>query len=322
MQKSSTIRQRLFAAFLVAALLAITPATGRAESKEMIELKQQVSQLIDMVQRLQSTLDTRTGVLQHLVEQTADNSNRVTAAMEDLQRRVATQNEALSGKVEASSGQMQSVNDSVDEVKARLAKLERSIQDLQTQLQNSQQQMQQAAQPAPSGGGGGRGDAPASGPGAGNGGGNNGGGGAPAAAAAPPLQETYQSGVRDYNSGKYQVAQGEFSDVIQFYPQDDMAGGAQFYLGEIAFKSQDYPGAVKAYNVVLESFPTISKAPAAQLHKGLALLLQNKRDAGIHELRSLIQRHPTSPEAMQARSRLNGMGVKITASAPAPRPEE
>jgi TolA-binding protein len=314
MQKSSTIRQRLFAAFLVAALLAITPATSRAESKEMIELKQQVSQLIDMVQRLQSTLDSRTGVLQHLVEQTADNSNRVTAAMEDLQRRVATQNEALSGKVEASSGQMQSVNDSVDEVKARLAKLERSIQDLQTQLQNSQQ-MQQPAQSAPSGGGGG----PAPGPGAG--GGNNGGGGAPAAA-APPLQETYQSGVRDYNSGKYQVAQGEFSDVIQYYPQDDMAGGAQFYLGEIAFKSQDYPTAVKAYNVVLESFPTISKAPAAQLHKGLALLLQNKRDAGIHELRSLIQRHPNSPEAMQARSRLNGMGVKITTNAPAPRPEE
>jgi TolA-binding protein len=321
MQKSSKIRQRLFAAFLVAALLAITPATGRAESKEMIELKQQVSQLIDMVQRLQSTLDSRTGVLQHLVEQTADNSNRVTAAMEDLQRRVATQNEALSGKVEASSGQMQSVNDSVDEVKARLAKLERSIQDLQTQLQSSQQQMQQAAQPAPSngGGGGGRGDAPSPGPGAG--GGNNGGGGAPAAA-APPLQETYQSGVRDYNSGKYEVAQGEFQDVIQYYPQDDMAGGAQFYLGEIAFKSQDYGAAVKAYNVVLESFPSISKAPAAQLHKGLALLLQNKRDAGIHELRSLIQRHPNSPEAMQARSRLNGMGVRITASAPAPRPEE
>ena len=111
---------------------------------------------------------------------------------------------------------------------------------------------------------------------------------------------------------------GKFQDVIQYYPQDDMAGGAQFYLGEIAFKSQDYGAAVKAYNVVLETFPTISKAPAAQLHKGLALLLQNKRDAGIHELRSLIQRHPTSPEAMQARSRLNGMGVRLTSPKPSP----
>jgi tol-pal system protein YbgF len=319
MQNSSAIRPRLVAALVVAVLLAFTPAKGRAESKDMIELKQQVSQLIDMVQRLQSTVDSRMGILQHLVEQTADNSNRVSAAMDDLQRKIATQNEALSGKVDASSGQMQSVNDSVDEVKARLAKLERSIQDLQTQIQSAQQQQQQQQQPAAgSGGNAGGGAVPAPTQGDSGGGGNSGGGGAPSANAAPPLQETYQSGVRDYNSGKYQVAQGEFQDVIQYYPQDDMAGGAQFYLGEIAFKSQDYGAAVKAFNVVLESFPSSTKAPAAQLHKGFALLLQNKRDAGIHELRSLIQRHPNSPEAMQARSRLNGMGVRITASAPQP----
>ena len=302
---------------IVAVLLVLMPATSRAESKDMIELKQQVSQLIDMVQRLQSTVDSRMGVLQHLVEQTADNSNRVSAAMDDLQRRLATQNEALSGKVDASSGQMQSVNDSVDEVKARLAKLEHSIQDLQTQIQSAQQQQQQQQpqQQAPAGGG--AVPAPASGQGDG-GAANNGGEATPAPSAntAPPLQETYQAGVRDYNSGKYQVAQSEFQDVVQYYPQDDMAGGAQFYLGEIAFKSQDYGAAVKSYNVVLESFPSISKAPAAQLHKGFALLLQNKRDSGIHELRSLIQRHPNSPEAMQARSRLNGMGVRITAIAP------
>jgi tol-pal system protein YbgF len=316
MKRFSTIRPRLAAALIVAAVFAFTPAMGRAESKDMIELKQQVSQLIDMVQRLQSTVDSRFGVLQHLVEQTADNSNRVSAAMDDLQRKLAAQNEALSGKVDTSAGQMQSVNDSVEEVKARLAKLERSIQDLQTQIQNTQQQQQQPQQPAPSGGG-----APAPGPGAGGGTASSygAGGGAPAANAAPPLQETYQAGMRDYNSGKYQVAQGEFQDVIQYYPQDDMAGGAQFYLGEIAYKGQDYAGAIKSYNVVLESFPTSSKAPAAQLHKGYALLLQNKRDAGIHELRSLIQRHPTAPEAMQARSKLNGMGVRITASTNAQR---
>jgi hypothetical protein len=37
----------------------------------------------------------------------------------------------------------------------------------------------------------------------------------------------------------------------------------------------------------------------------------NRRDAGIHELRLLIQRHPQTPEAAQARTKLNAMGVKI-----------
>ena len=301
MQSFRVLRSRLAAASLAAALIAVVPSPVRAESKDMIELKAQVAQLSDMLQRLQSTVDSRFGLLQHLVEQTADSSNRVAAAMETLQQKVAAQNEALGGKVDSTAGQMQSVNDSVDEVKARLAKLERSIQDLQTELQNAQQPQAAPTSGAPGGPGGmaSNGGAPAANP---------------AANSAPPLQETYQSGVRDFNSGKYQVAQSEFSDVIQYYPQDDMAGGAQFYLGEIAYKSQDYENAVKAYNAVLESFPSSSKAPAAQLHKAYALLAQNKRESGIAELRSLIRRKPNSPEAMQARSKLNGMGVKVTAS--------
>jgi hypothetical protein len=66
---------------------------------------------------------------------------------------------------------------------------------------------------------------------------------------------------------------------------------------------------------VLEGFAGNRNAPAAQLHKGLALLAVNKRDAGIHELRLLIQRHPRTPEAASARSKLNGMGVRITTAA-------
>jgi TolA-binding protein len=63
---------------------------------------------------------------------------------------------------------------------------------------------------------------------------------------------------------------------------------------------------------VLEGFSGNPKAPAAQLHKGLALMAVNKRDAGVHELRLLIQRYPRSPEAASARSKLNAMGIRIT----------
>jgi TolA-binding protein len=71
---------------------------------------------------------------------------------------------------------------------------------------------------------------------------------------------------------------------------------------------------VKAYNAVLEGFSGSSKAPAAQLRKGLSLLQMNKKEAGIRELRLLIQRHPQTPEAAQARTKLNGLGVRIAAA--------
>ena len=36
-----------------------------------------------------------------------------------------------------------------------------------------------------------------------------------------------------------------------------------------------------------------------------------QNEAGVRELRTLIQRFPNSPEAAQARSKLSGMGVPI-----------
>ena len=134
---------------------------------------------------------------------------------------------------------------------------------------------------------------------------------APAVSQAPPLEQTFQSAMRDYNAAKYKLAASEFQDVIHYYPLDNMAGTSQYYLGEIAYREKNYDEAVKAYNAVLEGFSGNSKAPAAQLHKGYSLLQMNRREAGIQELRSLIRRYPQTPEAAQARTRLNGMGVRI-----------
>ena len=208
------------------------------------------------------------------------------------------------------SGQVQSLNDSVDELKARIAKLDKSVSDLQTQLQ-AMQAAQAQQQPG------------AAGPG---------GTAAPGGPIRDPecraeqrpaeqarnrrrrLQETLQAGVRDYTAGRYQVAQGEFQDVVHYYPLDDAAGTAQFYLGEIAYQQKDYPTAINDYNAVLEGFSGNAKASAAQLHKGFALIASDKREEGIHELRSLIQRHPQTPEARAARAKLTAMGVKAEAT--------
>jgi TolA-binding protein len=297
MKMVRTVRNRVLATAFFAAILVSVPKPAHAASKEIIQLQTQVQQLLDMVQRLQSTMDTRFGVLQNLAQETADQAKQMGITVNDLQKKINAENEGVNGKVDTVSGQVQSLNDSVDELKSRMAKLTKSIEDMQAQMQNVQ------AQPAPGAGGANLTTAPGGQP-----------AGAPAVNQTPPLQETFQSGLRDFNAGNYQVAAGEFQDVLHYYPLDDLAGSAQFYMGEIAYQQKRYDDSISAYNNVLEGFSGNAKAPAAQLHKGLALLAQNKRDAGIHELRALIQRHPRTPEAASARSKLNGMGVKITAT--------
>jgi TolA-binding protein len=307
MPKAFTERHRFVAAVVLAAVIVFMPMRANAASKEIIALQTQVQQLLDMVQRMQSTLDTRFGVLQHLVEQTADNANQMTQTVNALQQKLNQQNDAVSSKIETASGQVQSLNDSVDELKTRIAKLDKSIQDLQGQLQNIQSAPPAGTQAAPGTLPTPEGAAPGSAPGATN---------PPTASStpAPPLRETFQAALRDYNAAKYPVATGEFQDVIHYYPMDDLAGSAQFYLGEIAYRQQDYAEAIKNYNAVLENFSGNPKASAAQLHKGFALIQTAKKEAGIHELRLLIQRHPQTPEASQARAKLNALGVHTTAS--------
>jgi TolA-binding protein len=307
MLNAHKLRMRLVAAVILAALCSL-PA--QATSKEIIELQTQVQQLVDMVQRLQSTLDTRLGVVQHLAEQTADNANRISASVSALQQKINTQNDAGNGKLDTLSGQVQSLNDSVDELKSRIAKLDKTVQDMQGQLQGAQNPPSGAvAAPSTPDAGAPQEAAPGAPPTASM-------PAAPAANSAPPVQEAFQAGLRDYNAARYDVAASEFQDVIHFYPLDELAGSAEFYLGDIAYRRLKFSEAVKDFNAVLEGFPGSPKAPAAQLRKGLALLqMKDKKDAGVHELRLLIQRHPQSPEAAQARTKLAGLGVK-PASAP------
>jgi TolA-binding protein len=319
MQRLFTLRHRSVAAAVLTAILVLMPVRAHAASKEIIALQTQVQQLLDMMQRMQSTLDTKFGVLQHLVEQTADNANQMNATVNTLQQKLNQQNEGLSGKIDTASGQVQSLNDSVDELKSRIAKLDKSIQDLQGQLQNIQS-APSGTQTAPGGSA-----LPSTVPPSTNPGPDNGApapsappqpnAAAPASNPAPPLKETFQAGLRDFNAAKYTVATGEFQDVVHYYPMDDLSGSSQFYLGEIAYRQQDYAEAIKDYNAVLEGFSGNPKAPAAQLHKGYALIQQGKRDAGIHELRLLVQRHPQTPEGTQARAKLTSMGVHSTTAA-------
>jgi tol-pal system protein YbgF len=295
--------------FTAVALFGLGLPSAFAVSKEMVQLQTQVQQLQDMVQHLQTSNDERMGVIVNLVQQNTDNVNRMMAAVNGLQAALKLENEQRGTGTQQLSTQIQGLNDSVDELKTRVANLTTQMQAIQSQLQNVNsgapgQQPGGGAAPAVNPGQGGAAAAPM-----------------PVGPAAPPVDQLYQSALRDYNSAKYGIASSEFSDVIQNYPQDPLAGNAQFYLGEINYRQGKYAAAVKAYDAVLEQYSGNSKAPAAELRKGQSLIEMGQKDAGVRELRTLVQRYPQTPEAQEGRSKLNGMGVRIYASKPSAYPQ-
>ncbi|MFP5230894.1 MAG: tetratricopeptide repeat protein [Acidobacteriota bacterium] len=293
--------------FLLALFCAATPA--HAVNKEMVQLQTQVQQMQDALQHLQETQDQQLSVMQHIIQQINDNVSKMSATVSTLQQQVQATNESGGGKIDQMSTQMQGLNDSVDALRTRIDKLSSEVQAVQSQLSNITTQaavQQQGGQPGAAG----------MQPGAGGQPGQMAPPQAPPQPQAPPVNDLYQGALRDYNSARYDLAAGEFGDVLKYYPNDDLAGNAQFYLGEIARRQGKFSDAIKAYSVVLQQFAGNPKAPAAALHKGEAELSLDQRENGIRDLRALIARYPQTPEASQARSRLNGMGVRISPSKP------
>jgi len=263
---------------LTAALwLAVAPAYGA--SKEMIQLQTQVQQLQEQMTNMRQTFDERMGVMKNLVEQNTDAANKTTAAIAALQTTLQKQQGDASGHVDQISGQIQALNDTMDELKARLAKVSKQLEEMQSAQQSiaATNQATVAAEKAKQD--------------------------------APPPDVLYANALRDYNGGKNDLASQEFSDYVKYYPNTDLAGNSYFYLAELQFKAANYKQAVTNYDLVLQNFPSGSKAASAQLKKGFALIELGQTDDGVQELRHLIQRYPKTSEAVQARERLKKLGV-------------
>jgi len=276
----------MIAALVVAFERPMVPA-----NKDMVQLQTQVQALTDQMSQMKTSFDERMGVMRNLIEQSTDNTNKVAAAVNGLAQELQKQHGDSNSRVDQVSAQIQALNDSVDEVKSRMAKVSKQMDDLAQAQTNIQQQ--QGATPGQSGA-----------PGAGQ----------PPQPQAPPPVDLYNNALRDYNAGKYDLATQEFSDYLKYYPREEYAGNAQFYLADMEYKAGKYDEAVRDYDKVIEQYPGGNKTATAQLRKGMALLELGNRDAGVRELRSVVARFPNSIEANQARDRLRRLGVSPSAA--------
>ena len=278
-----------FLAVAMAAMLALPASAGTKE--QLIQLQTQVQALQDQMARMQQAFDERMGVMKNLVEQTTDGVNKMSGTVTALDKSVKSQSNDSGGKVDQLSTQVQALQDSVDELKGRVAKVSKQLEDMQNAAQNIN------ASPA--------GSAVTSTP--------------PKAEVqnqAPPAEVLYANALRDYNAARYDLAQQEFTDYLQYYSNTDLAGNAQFYLADMSFRQGNFAQAVTEYDKVLEQYPGGNKSAAAQLKKGYALIELGKREEGVTELRSLVSRYPRTIEATQARDRLKKLGASPSAAKP------
>jgi TolA-binding protein len=335
MTRSYSIRI-LTASILFAAL---TSLPAHAVNKDMIQLQTQVQQLQDAIANLQKSNDESFGMLKQLIQQTADSVNTMSTTVNGLKLSMQNQQDAIGTSNQQLSGQVQSLNDSVDELKARMDRMEKALNGIQSAQQTTNAALSNLPQAPSTGASGAAGapsgppsaapnaapnNSPGTAPGSGMDNPNNGPGSspngalpanaepipAPSAPAQPSAGDMYRGAYADYISARYALASSEFTDLIKTYPEDNLSGNAYFYLGEMQMRTHKPSLAIKDYDAVLTRYVDNAKIPAAELHKAEALIDTHQNEAAERELRSLIQRFPVSPEASQARAKLNSLRAR------------
>lgn len=309
----AAITGALLTGLVLGALLSPPPAD--AVAKEIIQLQQQVSILMQNQQAMQNSMTQNFATLTTLLQQSVDSQNRVTAAVGSMQKTIQDIQANMGSKLDGLSSQQQALSDNLDDIKARIGKLSAQVATAQSSLQSLDAKvsaMSPSTQPAPT-------STNPNGPGAAasSGGGSaapdsNSAAGAPPPmpASVPPADLLYTNGLRDFTSANYDLANQDFHQYLRYYPNTDLASNAHFYLGEIAYAQGRYPGAIAEYDQVLNNYPNSFKRADARLKKAYALLKLRENSSAISELRRVIRENPGTEQARKATAELRHLGVR------------
>ena len=296
----------IFSAAVVAGALAgslVGPRPAEAVARELIELQRDVTSLLQGQKDLSTQVTQDNTVMKTLIQQSGDNVGKLSSTMSSLQKSMQDVQANSGARLDTMSTQVQGLSDNLEEIKSRLGKLNQQLVDLQNSVQSLDAKISGGV-PAPSSGT----ATPTAGavPPSGS--------SAVPSGPAPSANTLYDNGLRDIQTGKYDLARSEFQDYLKYYGETELASNAQFYLGEIYYKQKQYGEAVAAYDKVLTNYPKSFKLAPARLKKGLALLDLGQKPAGIRELREVIKRFPRSEEDRLARAKLKELGVDVSAT--------
>jgi tol-pal system protein YbgF len=298
----------------------LTAKPTGAVSKDMIQLQEQVTQLLQGQRDLRSAIDTNNATLRTLVQQSLDATNQLNSQMGVLQKSVQEATANSGSRIDTMSTQTQGLSDNMLDVQARVAKLGQQMNDIQGLLQSIDGKISGGVSTPQNGYSG----APSPGsslqtqP-------NPGSSQPPQAANSVPSMPAisadtlYQNALRDFSTGKYDLARQEFGDYVRNFPTNDLASNAQFYLGEISYAQGDFQNAIAQYEIVTGNYPKSFKLAAAQLKKAFAEIELGMKSTGIRDLREVLRRFPGSDEARRAQAKLKELGASTTPRAPASR---
>src|SRR5436190_7109408 len=214
-----------FSRWLVSGFMLAGVLHAQSEKVMIQELQRDVAQLQNQLRQYKEAQDQKTAELESLLKQSLDANGRLATTLGSLQQSLSTAMAEQQGKlvqpinavgikVDQMSQSFTTLQTSMDETNRRLARQEEKINEI---LSNVKTLNAPPAAPPPSPGG----TTSQSGPGA-------------------SADAAYQNAYRDFLGGRSQLAMDEFVSFIQAFPMSENAPKAQYYVGVIFDRAEQY----------------------------------------------------------------------------------
>ena len=269
------MKHTLFAATILAVLVASAAAPAAAANKEHQQLMADIRMLQEQSQQLQNLLAA-------LNESLKSVNTRLDQQTEASRKAFADQKLV----VDNLSNDVRVIREKLDDNNVRVGSLTQEVEALRQGLQQATRPsapMTNDADPSAAGG------APPAPPG-------------PAVGQSP--QKMFDSAQSDYMAGQYDLSIIGFQEFIKAFPKSELADDAQVSICNAYLQDHKDQQAVDACDLAIRNYPGGNAIPGAYYRKGLAL--SNLRNvAGAREAwETVVKMFPDSAEAGLARQGL------------------
>jgi len=279
-----------FSRLLVSGFMLTGLLQAQSEKVMIQELQRDVAQLQNQLRQYKDAQDQKNAELESLLKQTLDANAKVVtnlgalqqslnASMAEQQSKLVQPINLVGNKVDQMSQSFGALQTSMDEMVRRMARNDEKLTEI---LSNVKTLNAPPAAPPPTGVQ----------------------GGGTAATAGATAEVAYQNAYRDFMGGLNQLAMDEFHAFLGQFPTSESAPKAQYYMGVIYDRGEQYDDSVKAYDAVLERYPENPATRDALYGKAVALMKLERNVEAKKEFTAFLAKYPTDDKAAQVKQYL------------------
>ena len=112
-------------------------------------------------------------------------------------------------------------------------------------------------------------------------------------------QALYEQGYGALLQRDYRAAEAAFSKMVAGYPNDPLAGSAQYWVGETQYIRKQYKKAADSFLAGYRKYSSGNKAPDTLVKLGMSLAALGEKDAACTTFKQLKEKFPDAPDYLR-----------------------